>query len=34
MSWVSGTLREREGKTAQKARKYVLERIEKGLGWR
>lgn len=25
---------EREGKTAQKARKYVLERIEKGMDWR
>lgn len=27
-------LDEREGKTAQKARKYVLDRLEKGLDWR
>jgi hypothetical protein len=29
-----GKLAEREGKTAEKARKYVLERLEKGADWR
>ena len=29
-----GKLKEREGKTAEKARKYVLERLEKGADWR
>ena len=27
-------LEERDGKTAQKARKYVLDRLEKGVDWR
>ncbi len=29
-----GALREREGKTAQKARTYVLKRLDKGMDWR
>lgn len=29
-----GTLKEREGKKCEKARKYVLERLEKGTDWR
>jgi len=29
-----GNLKEREGKTAEKARSYVLERLEKGTDWR
>ena len=29
-----GKLKEREGKTAEKARKYVLARLEKGADWR
>ena len=29
-----GKLKEREGKTAQKARDYVLKRQEKGADWR
>jgi hypothetical protein len=32
--WTLGKLKEREGKTAEKARKYVLERLEKGTDWR
>jgi hypothetical protein len=29
-----GTLKEREGKTAEKSRDYVLNRLEKGVDWR
>ena len=34
LSETPGSLKQREGKTAQKSRDYVLKRLEKGLDWR